>query len=172
MVVDRDRYDRSQRSRPEIGFTLIELLIVIVVLGILAATVVFALSGVTSQSATAACQSDAKSYEVAVSAYADSPTNTTNAQPTTTSQLTGTAFGGPFLHTAANNTAYAIAIANSTAGDTGAASGVNNWTGTPALPTPSTTATQVYVLDKEDATPAWVAYDSESATNGCNSKNL
>ena len=45
----------------EPGFTLIELLIVIVVLGILAATVIFALGGVTSQSAVAACQSDGKS---------------------------------------------------------------------------------------------------------------
>ena len=73
----RETVARRRGVELESGFTLIELLIVIVVLGILAATVVFALSGVTSQSATAACQSDAKSYEVAVSAYADSPQNTT-----------------------------------------------------------------------------------------------
>ena len=96
-----------------------------------------------------------------------------NAQPTTTNQLTGTANGGPFLHAAANNTAYAIAIANSTAGDTGSGSGVLNWSGTPALPTPTTTQTQVYVLDKENTGAAlvWVAYDSEGS-GGCASTNL
>ncbi len=61
----------------ESGFTLIELLVVIVVLGILAATVVFALSGVTGQSAVAACNSDAKTIDVAVQAYINSPDNQT-----------------------------------------------------------------------------------------------
>ncbi len=60
---------RSSDGVTESGFTLIELLIVIVVLGILAAIVVFSLTGVTGQSKTAACTSDAKSVEVAVAAY-------------------------------------------------------------------------------------------------------
>ncbi|HVA08086.1 MAG TPA: type II secretion system protein [Acidimicrobiales bacterium] len=53
----------------QLGFTLIELLIVIVVLGVLAAVTVFALSGVTKQSAAAACNSDASSVNVALQAW-------------------------------------------------------------------------------------------------------
>ena len=54
---------------PESGFTLIELLIVIVVLGILAAIVIFSLTGVTGQSKAAACTADGKTVETAADAY-------------------------------------------------------------------------------------------------------
>jgi prepilin-type N-terminal cleavage/methylation domain-containing protein len=60
---------RNSSEGRESGFTLIELLIVIVVLGILAAIVVFSLTGVSGQSKQAACTSDAKSVEIAADAY-------------------------------------------------------------------------------------------------------
>lgn len=69
MIENARRIQRRHQANGEDGFTLIELLIVIVVLGILAAIVVFALGGVTSQSAVAACTSDAKTVSVAVSAW-------------------------------------------------------------------------------------------------------
>ena len=52
------------------GFTLIELLIVIVILGILAAIVVFAVSAFNKNGQQAACRSDFKSVQIADEAYA------------------------------------------------------------------------------------------------------
>ncbi len=111
-----ERHRELQKQRAEEGFdgfTLIELLIVIVVLGILAATVIFALGGVTSSSAQASCNSDAKSVEVALEAYKAFPGNSNDypgasaiangASPVTGTQtnsaLTGSSNGGPFLRT-------------------------------------------------------------------------
>jgi general secretion pathway protein G len=51
------------------GFTLIELLIVIVILGILAAVVVFAVGGITNQGEQSACAAELKTIQVAVEAY-------------------------------------------------------------------------------------------------------
>jgi prepilin-type N-terminal cleavage/methylation domain-containing protein len=109
------RHYRATGEDMESGFTLIELLIVIVVLGILAAVVIFSLGGVTTQSAVAACNSDAKSVEVAVEAYHDFPGNTLNAYPTQMTDLTsgfgtGTTGSGPFLRTAPSTTHYTITI--------------------------------------------------------------
>ena len=51
------------------GFTLVELLIVIVILGILATIVVFAVRGITDQGQESSCKATAKTYEVAIEAY-------------------------------------------------------------------------------------------------------
>ncbi len=57
------------KKRDEAGFTLIELLIVIVILGILAAIVVFAVGTTGSNAAVSACNADAKTVEVALESY-------------------------------------------------------------------------------------------------------
>ncbi len=66
--LERLRQRRAGRG-DEGGFTLIELLIVIVILGILAAIVVFAVQNLTGESAQAACGSDFKTVETAAETY-------------------------------------------------------------------------------------------------------
>ena len=60
-MIEARRHDKDDEG----GFTLIELLIVVVVLGILAAIVVFAVQNLTGESAKTACRADAKTVEVA-----------------------------------------------------------------------------------------------------------
>jgi prepilin-type N-terminal cleavage/methylation domain-containing protein len=112
-LLDRNRELQSRRADEGFdGFTLIELLIVIVVIAILAATVIFALSGVTTSSAKAACNSDAKSVEVAVEAWHNYPGQTAQ-WPSSISDLTSSsALGGPYLHAAPNNQKYTITTSN------------------------------------------------------------
>ncbi len=94
-------FQRVQRQRRtgaiDEGFTLIELLIVIIVLGILAAVVVFSLGGVTTKSAVSACKADGATLETAVAAF--QVFNPGSA--VTTMALTGTnpATGGPYIQT-------------------------------------------------------------------------
>jgi general secretion pathway protein G len=57
------------RRTADAGFTLIELLIVIVILGILAAIVVFSVTGITDRGNTAACKATVAEVDVAAEAY-------------------------------------------------------------------------------------------------------
>lgn len=62
--------DRLRAARREDrGFTLIELLIVIIILGILAAVVVFSVRGITDNGETAACETEIRTVETAVEAF-------------------------------------------------------------------------------------------------------
>ena len=64
---------RRDARRNESGFTLIELLIVIVILGVLAAIVVFSVRGITDTGDKAACEANEKTAVTAIEAfYADS----------------------------------------------------------------------------------------------------
>jgi general secretion pathway protein G len=60
--------DRLRKSSDEDGFTLIELLIVIVILGILAAIVVFAIGGTRKDSVASSCKTNFKSVELSAEA--------------------------------------------------------------------------------------------------------
>ncbi len=152
MHCDAD-FQRKTGKKTETGFTLIELLIVIVVLGILAAVVVFALGSVTSKSGKAACSADAKTVETAIAAQ-DAQTGSYPAAGTDTNALAITAGTVPtYLKSWPSNSAhYFIGVgmsATPVAGEIDIAPG--NTTGTP----PAAGAT-------------WVNYDTESSTTGCN----
>jgi hypothetical protein len=81
-----------------------------------------------------------------VAAYESSPLNPANTAPTTTAQLTGNAKCGPFLHQAANNSAYVVLLSSDPGAPAGAVAG------------------HVYL---GSATVTAVDYDTQSAA-GCN----
>jgi type II secretion system protein G len=124
---------RRATGEGEQGFTLIELLIVIVVLGILAAVVVFSLGSVTGKSAIAACQADGATVNTAIAAYYAN----NGAYPTSINNLTSTVAatspGGPYIQSWPNNTTHyifylgsggAFGVGNSTSASPG-----TTWTG-------------------------------------------
>ena len=66
---------RTARQRKDGGFTLIELLIVIVILGILAAVVVFSVRGIQNRGQDAACKADYTTISTAQEAFYADPAN-------------------------------------------------------------------------------------------------
>jgi general secretion pathway protein G len=122
---------RNDEDASQYGFTLIELLIVIIVIGILAAIVIFSLTGVTGQSKTAACTADAKSVEIAADAFAAK----NNTWPANVAALVPS-----YLHTAPLSTnGYTITVDKTNAVvqvavGTGAAANFSDSTGCPAIP--------------------------------------
>ena len=65
--------DSRQKARDEGGFTLIELLVVIIILGILAAVVVFAVSGIGDNGQASACKIDTRTLRTAEEAFYATP---------------------------------------------------------------------------------------------------
>jgi type II secretory pathway pseudopilin PulG len=85
------------------GFTLMEILVIIVVLGILAAVVVYAVGGITQQSARAACQQDGDTVSSAISDLnSEHPgvfvtTASGSGAAAAESLLLGSSYGGPYI---------------------------------------------------------------------------
>lgn len=103
------RERRAAGERDE-GFTLFEILIVIVVLGILAAVVVYALGGITTKSATASCAADGANVSTALAAFnTKNPTvlvrSTSDTLSTAVmeSDLTATTLDGPYIQSWPSN---------------------------------------------------------------------
>ena len=68
-MLNRTRSHEDHKNVIERGFTLVELLIVIVILGILAGIVVFAVGNLTSNAKTNACATEKSTISTALEAY-------------------------------------------------------------------------------------------------------
>lgn len=90
----QSREDWAEKNLAAKGFTLIELLVVIVILGILAAVVVFAVSGIQDRGQTSACKTDKRTLTVAIEAWNASPRTgaTANAYPSNETDLVTAGF--------------------------------------------------------------------------------
>ncbi len=148
------RPKRTAGVREDSGFTLIEILIVIVVLGILAAVVVFALGSQTTKSAKTACMADAKTVETAATAFA---TENPSANVTQANLLSSSFAGGPFLQSwPSNPTHYYIGLGMTA-------------TSAPASSTEVDVAPAgTLTVAPGQGNPAWVNFDTETGSTGCN----
>jgi prepilin-type N-terminal cleavage/methylation domain-containing protein len=65
----RSRINTEDKNLIQRGFTLVELLVVIVILGVLAGVVVFAVGGITNSSKSSACKIEVRTVNTATQAF-------------------------------------------------------------------------------------------------------
>src|SRR4051794_40745302 len=105
-------YKQLKKMRQEEGFTLIELLIVIVILGVLAAIVVFSIAGINDTSKVSACKADYKNVEIATEAYYAGHSNTYPSAIDDAGHTATTLVGSKLLREAPSTTnGYTITLA-------------------------------------------------------------
>jgi general secretion pathway protein G len=80
---------QQKRRKGEGGFTLIELLVVIVILGILAAIVVFAIGGLSDSAQKTSCSADASTIQTAEDAFYAAPNAAGDAANQTYTDMNG-----------------------------------------------------------------------------------
>ncbi|MCW2756612.1 MAG: hypothetical protein JWO46_358 [Nocardioidaceae bacterium] len=95
----------ARRTNGDAGFTLIELLIVIVILGVLAAIVVFSVSGITDRGKTSACKADVASATTAIEAWYANTDPAPTAYPATQTAAIADVVPG-FLHSWPTDVTY------------------------------------------------------------------
>jgi prepilin-type N-terminal cleavage/methylation domain-containing protein len=77
--------DWSDKNIAQKGFTLVELLVVIIILGILAAVVIFAVQSTRENSKEKACQTEEETIRAAIAGFVAAEEN--NNMPTTQAQI-------------------------------------------------------------------------------------
>jgi prepilin-type N-terminal cleavage/methylation domain-containing protein len=112
---------RAARQNQD-GFTLVELLIVIVILGVLAGIVVFAVNGITDRGESAACKADVKTVQVASEAYYAKNGSFATAMDDVTHSAT-TLVGANLLQAAPSSTKYTVTYTAGTGGVAGVFNG-------------------------------------------------
>jgi general secretion pathway protein G len=103
-----------EAQKNESGFTLIELLIVIVILGVLAGVVVFAVGAFNSDGVSAACKADKKTLEIASEAFYAKKGSYASGIGAAGDTDTTTLVGGGYIKEPPSTGKYTISYSSST----------------------------------------------------------
>jgi prepilin-type N-terminal cleavage/methylation domain-containing protein len=127
------RYEKDHRNIVEQGFTLVELLIVIVILGILAGIVVFAVGNLTNNAGANACKTEADTFATAYQAYRAQNSGTAVAGATTQAQANALKTAGLLSFSGST-----LKYLSNAAGQAGGAAAAPRWIATAGVPDSST----------------------------------